>query len=338
MVRLTTTKRMELGKRFSGVDKSGDKKLDFNEMKQLLLQGNPNLEDAALKKLFKSIDKDDSGTVDFDEFVAYLYNAPPSYQNAPQACIDKFTEFAGPEMDGTEFSKFCVDCGLIDKGFRKEDIATIFAKVVPRGKRKITLEVGKDGFSQFDKLLSLLAEKKKSEVGELFQLVASGQKSSSGTKADAVKFHDDKSLYTGAHSANAKHGDTSKEAKVREKYDIGEETDWINCEGCFKAFDQGADGVSNREFAKLCDDAGICSKSFTMGQADLVFTKLRRKKLDFEGFKDALRLVAETKKEPIRDIQNAVSRCSGPSVKATVADSVRFHDDKDCYTGVHAGK
>merc|ERR1719330_1853252 len=124
MVRLTTAKRLELQKRFAGVDKSGDRKLDFEEMKALLLQGNPDLEDRALKQLFKRVDKNNDGSVDFDEFVNYLYNAPPVYQRAPQECIDKFLEFAGEQMDVTEFSKFCSDCGLLNKrDFRKEDIA-----------------------------------------------------------------------------------------------------------------------------------------------------------------------------------------------------------------------
>lgn len=339
MVRLSGAKRLALGKKFAENDKSGDRKLDLNEMKSLLRQGNPDLEDKALSQLFKRIDKDGNGTVDFDEFVAYLYSSPPNYEKAPDACIEKFTEFAGPEMDGTEFSKFCVDCGLIDRGFRKEDIATLFAKVCPRGKRKISVEAGGDGFSQYDKLLSLLAEKKKVSPAEIFRLVAGGAKTSSATKADSVRFHDDKSTYTGAHAQNEAHGDTSHAERVREKYDIGAEGDWSACEDCFQAFDKDQQGgLGNREFTKLCVDAGLCGKSFTSGQADIVFTSMKVKQLDFGAFQEALRKVAETKKEPICDLQAMVGRCQGPVVHATVADNVRFHDDKDCYTGTHAGK
>lgn len=336
MVRLTTTKRIELQKRFSEVDTSGDRKLDFNEMKTLLLKGNPDLEDKQLKALFKRVDKDNNGSVDFDEFVAYLYNAPPAYQRAPQPVNDKFIEFAGPEMDGTEFSKFCVDCGLLDKGFRKEDIATTFAKVLPRGKRKITLQVGADGFSQYDKLLSLLAEKKKVSPYQIFQMVASGAKSSSATVADAVRFHDDKSLYTGAHADQAARSASPKAA--RERYDIGPEGSWSNCAGTFEAFDKDGHGLGGRDFAKLCEDSGLVDRHFTKGDADVIFTKLRQKKINFETFQEALKLVAERKHEPIKVIQDKVTRCSGPVVHATVADNVRFHDDKELYTGMHAGK
>lgn len=342
MVRLTTGKRLELQKRFATVDKSGDRKLDFAEMKALLLQGNPDLEDRSLKQLFRRVDKNNDGSVDFDEFVNYLYNAPPVYQQAPQECIDKFLEFAGESMDGSEFSKFCIDCKLIEKGFRKEDIATTFAQVCPRGKRKITTQTGADGFSQYDKLLSLLAEKKKVPVPDIFRAVIGGEKSSSGTKADAVRFHDDKTLYTGSHGANEAHGRAGAEASspkaAREKFDIGSEGDWSGCEETFRKFDDDQAGLGARDFSKLCQDAGLCDSHFSRGDADIIFTKLRQRKLDFEHFQEALRLVAERKKESIRDVQAVVTRCSGPVVNATVADAVRFHDDKESYTGMHAGK
>jgi len=342
MPRLTNGKRMELQKRFGDVDKSGDRKLDFNEMKTLLLQGNPDLEDRAMKQLYKRIDKNNDGSIDFDEFVSYLYNAPPNYQKAPEECVIKFEEFAGREMDGTEFSKFCVDCGLIDRGFRKEDIATTFAKVCPRGRRKINTDQGADGYSQYDKLLSLLAEKKKVPVAEIFSLVAGGSKTSSGTKADAVRFHDDKSLYTGAHGANEAHGRAEAEAASpkaeRERFDIGPEGDWSSVEEVFNKFDDEQTGLGSRDFSKFCQDACLTDKRFTRGDADVIFTKIRKPKLKFEDFQQALKYVAERKKEPIKDIQNVVSRCSGPQINATQAEAVRFHDDKDLYTGSHAGK
>merc|ERR1739838_465128 len=100
-------------------------------------------------------------------------------------------------MDCTEFAKLCADCGLIDKkSFRRQDVATTFARVVPRGSRKITLKPGKDGFSQFDKLLCLISDKKNLVVEAVHEMVAAGEKSSSATVADKVRFHDDTSTYT----------------------------------------------------------------------------------------------------------------------------------------------
>jgi len=342
MVRLTTSKRLELQKKFAAFDKSGDKKLDFDEMKKLLLQGNPNLPEKQLRTLYDKVDKNRDGAVDFDEFIDYLYGAKPAYEKAPDACNDKFTLFCGEEMDGKEFCKFCQDCGLIDKGFRKEDIDVTFAKVLPRGKRKISLEVSADGFSQYDKLLSLLAEKKKRTPAEIFDMVAGGEVTSSGTKADNVRFHDDKTLYTGAHGHNEKHGREDAEAAApriaKEKFDIGIEGDWTACAEKFKLFDQTGDGLTNREFVKLCEDAHVIDRGLTKGEVDIVFTQIGKQKFAFEDFQQAMRLVAERKKAQIADIQAVIAACSGPNRNATVADAVKFHDDPDMYTGMHAGE
>jgi len=341
-VRLTASKRLEMQKKFAAFDKSGDKKLDYPEMKALLLQGNPNLPEKQLKALYQRVDKNNDGSVDFDEFVDYLYGAKPAYEKAPAVCNEKFIQFAGEEMDGKEFCKFCQDCGLIDKGFRTQDIDVTFAKVLPRGKRKITLEIGGDGFSQYDKLLSLLAEKKKKSPAEIFDLVAGGEVSCSGTRADNVRFHDDKTLYTGAHGHNEAHGRAEAEAAapeaVKEKFDIGADGDWTKCEVVFKAFDQGKDGMTNREFVKVCEDARVIDRKLTKGEVDLVFTQINKRSLAFEDFQAALRFVAERKKVPIADIQAVVASVDGPTLNATVADAVKFHDDESLYTGMHAGE
>jgi len=339
---LTTSKRLELQKKFGAFDKSGDKKLDYDEMKALLLQGNPNLPEKQLQTLYSRVDKNHDGAVDFDEFVDYLYGAKPSITKAPDICNEKFIQFAGEEMDGKEFAKFCQDCGIIGKGFRREDLDVTFAKVLPRGKRKINLELGTEDFSQYDKLLCLLAEKKKMSHAEIFDLVSGGEVTSSGTKADAVRFYDDKTLFTGAHGHNEKHGRAEAEAAaphpIKEKFDIGIESDWTACEEKFKMFDQTGDGMTNREFVKVCEDARIINRDLTKGEVDIVFTQMHKQKFGFEDFQGALRLVAERKKAQIADIQAAVAACSGPTVNATEADYVKFHDDKELYTGMHAGE
>lgn len=342
MPRLSAAKRLEIQRRFAEVDTSGDHKLDFNEMKVLMQSGNANLSDAECKVMFSSVDKDRSGTIDFEEFVAYLYDAKRHIVKASQECIQKFEEFAGKEMDGTEFAKFCGDCGLLDKRFRKEDVAMTFMKVVPRGQRKITLRNGADGFSQFDKLLCLIAEKKGCAPTDVQRMVARGSKTSSATVAEMVRFHDDKTLYTGSHAANDHHdargAKVSSPKHVRERFNIGPEGSWQHCETTFEAFDKEGFGLGNKDFVKLCDDCGIVDRHFSKGEVDVVFSKLRVKRLTFERFQEAIREVAERKKQPIKEIQRKIEKCPGPVVRATVADAVRFHDDKSLYTGMHAGK
>jgi len=102
----------------------------------------------------------------------------------------KFTVFAGKDMDGSEFAKLCRDCNLFDKKFQKVDVDTVFAKVVERGKRRINVE-------QFKNALRAIAAKKGCPVSEVQELVGGGEKVSTGTKAEACKFYDNKDLWTG---------------------------------------------------------------------------------------------------------------------------------------------
>jgi Ca2+-binding EF-hand superfamily protein len=328
MPRLRAAKKLELQAQFEKMDTNGDRKLNLKEMQDLLKKGNPDLSDEQIQKLYKAIDKNGDGSVDFEEFVDYIYQVHHTVVAAPDAVLEKFIEFAGPEMDGTEFSKFCHDCHLIDKQFRKEDLALTFAKVLPRGKRKITTSKGEDGYSQFDKLLCFIAEKKGVPPGEVHAMVSSGEKTSSGTKADDVRFHDDPDASPKAARAG------------KEKFDVGEDGDWMACEAIFREFNKEGNGLlDNREFIKLCVDSGLCKQCST-GEADVVFAKFKSasKKLDLNTFKDALRELARMRKVPTTDIQKIVGNCDGPKQSCTKADSVRFHDDKSLYTGTHAGK
>ncbi len=98
------------------------------------------------------------------------------------------------EIDGKTFAKFAKDCAVLNKACTTTDIDLIFAKVKDKAARKIT-------FAQFKDALKLCAEKRKEEYSALEQAVlAAGGPVFSGTKAEANKFHDDKSLYTGVYA------------------------------------------------------------------------------------------------------------------------------------------
>jgi len=338
--RLGKAKHRELKEQFWKLDKSGDNKLNFAEMKALLLMGNPIFTDTELKALFLTIDTNNNGTVDFDEFVEFLYGVPRVWVSAPQVCLDKFTEFCGKEMDCTEFQKFCVDCRVISQNFRREDVATTFARVVPRGKRKIDTKLGVDGFSQYDKLLCLVAEKRECTIEFLHELISEGTITSTGTMADKVRLHDDKTTYTGAQSITG-YGHKLAEAPPRPKagddYDIGEPGDWEPLRATYRAFQREGGGLTNREFAKLCEDSGLVHETrFLKGDADIIFAKLQQQKLNWEKFQEAVKLISERKKQQLEDIMLQIAQCSGPNLKCTQPDEVRLHDDKTTYTGTHA--
>jgi len=96
-------------------------------------------------------------------------------------------------MDGKTFAKLCKDCKLLDAKFTVNDIDILFCKVVVHGQRKI-------GFKQFEDATWLLAEKKGIDFSvAVDQMCSAGGPKIHGTVADSVRFHDDKSTYTGAH-------------------------------------------------------------------------------------------------------------------------------------------
>jgi len=89
----------------------------------------------------------------------------------------------------------CKDCKVVNKKCTNTDIDLIFAKAKERTARKIN-------FNQFVAALEMCAEKRSQSAADLEGVIlAAGGPVFAGTKADAVKFHDDKSLYTGVYAA-----------------------------------------------------------------------------------------------------------------------------------------
>eukprot|EP00442_Polarella_glacialis_P028182 CAMPEP_0115067792 /NCGR_PEP_ID=MMETSP0227-20121206/11602_1 /TAXON_ID=89957 /ORGANISM="Polarella glacialis, Strain CCMP 1383" /LENGTH=425 /DNA_ID=CAMNT_0002453929 /DNA_START=34 /DNA_END=1311 /DNA_ORIENTATION=+ len=108
---------------------------------------------------------------------------------------DVFQAFCGAhaDLDGKSFSKLCKDCGLFDKHFTAPDCDLAFTKVVEKGQRRISLR-------QFEAAARIIADKKGSSAAAVLEAIAhAGGPKLSGTQADAVRFYDDKSTYTGTH-------------------------------------------------------------------------------------------------------------------------------------------
>ena len=113
--------------------------------------------------------------------------------------FEAFASFGGAhtnEMDNAHFAKMCKECGIIDgKTFTTTDCDMIFTKAKAKGGRKIT-------FQQFvDVCIPDIAKKKKLSPEEVAERIMASSPKSSGTKAEATRFHDDKSAYTGVYKA-----------------------------------------------------------------------------------------------------------------------------------------
>merc|ERR1712032_1161991 len=99
----------------------------------------------------------------------------------------------GKDCDGKEFAKMCKDCAFVNKKFTVTDCDLIFAAATGPKRRRMA-------FDGFKIALGKIAKKKGTSVADLQQqLIDSGGPHFEGTKADSVRFHDDKSSYTGTH-------------------------------------------------------------------------------------------------------------------------------------------
>ena len=98
------------------------------------------------------------------------------------------------EMDGKTFFKVFKDAGLVDKKFTETTIDLAFAKTAEKGVKRMK-------YDQFLKGISECATKKGISADDMkAKIIAKGGPAYKGTKADAVKWHDDKSLYTGVYA------------------------------------------------------------------------------------------------------------------------------------------
>ena len=117
--------------------------------------------------------------------------------DALQHAFEAFASFgtgAQKEMDNSHFSKMLKETKIIDaKHFTTTDADLLFNK--HKTERKLT-------FANFrDKVVPEIAAKKKVTAEDIATTIANAAPQSSGTKAEAVKFHDDKSQYTGVYKA-----------------------------------------------------------------------------------------------------------------------------------------
>lgn len=112
--------------------------------------------------------------------------------------FEEFASFGGAptkEMDNSHFTKMLKECKIIGKVFTGTDADMLFTKIKAKGARKITVEDFKNNG------IPEIAKKLKKTNEEIEQMIAAAAPQAHGTKAENVKFHDDKSTYTGVYKA-----------------------------------------------------------------------------------------------------------------------------------------
>ena len=263
-----------------------------------------------------------------------------------------FAKFAPTmEMDGAAFLKVAKDAQLLDKVLTNVVIDLVFAKVIKKGERKISLY-------QFNEGLMEIAQRKGVDYDAVVaSVIAAGGPQFTGTKADKVKWYDDKSTFTGMHNSGEAversgrlPSDGSMKAVTRPSTSTSSSvhdnipallvsSDKIeSIESTFYAFAQTGE-MDSRTFQKLLRDAGLIGKALTVTDVDLIFTKVKHistKRLVLNQFIAALAEVASKVGSEHEAVASAIIKVSGPQFVGTKADFVKFHDDKNLYTGMHS--
>jgi len=358
-------KKAQLKAKFKTMDKNGDNKLDFSEFLTLMSR----LDTETAKNLFKKVDHSGDGTVDFDEFVDYIYatdqsgtrttagrherltflsavgSADEEDESLWEKCSVVFKTYMGSDekFEARDLRKLCQDCCLHCRKFRPTDLDIIFASVKEKGKITINFEGFKD-------CIRGIAKKKQCPVKAVQAAVAEREALGmefNATQADAVRLHDDKTLYTGIHARGGAHDDDVSGATLRSErlrssgrldHNEQEELPWEQTKEAFIVFCKGDEYLDGREFTQMCADCGLYNKKFNRNDADITFNKVKNRgerKIDFEQFKDACVSIATKRKSTVADVQKAVHEGLPTMKGVTEAEYVRFHDDKSAYTGVH---
>jgi len=265
-----------------------------------------------------------------------------------------FTAFQ-PSMDGKTFVKLCHDCGLFGRDFAFADADVIFAKVVPKGQRRINLQ-------QFEEALQSVAVKKHMDLVTIYELVSRlVGPVLNATQMERVRFYDDLPVeprvkddirdgIRASRSYTPRRGRSmSPTARPSPQFDynfeFAEDTrredeatpspSHPSMRRAFRSFCGSSHGMDGKNFAKLCKDAPLVDKGFTARDADIIFAKVvphGTRRMNQDQFETALAMVAERKGLSSEVVCNIVAASSGPILQATRADSVRFHDDIHSHT------
>mmetsp|Transcript_4769 Transcript_4769/g.11525 ORF Transcript_4769/g.11525 Transcript_4769/m.11525 type:complete len:422 (-) Transcript_4769:5-1270(-) len=390
------SKKEKVRKLFEKYDANGDGTLSMDELERILKA--IGVDGSKCNEYFTHIDQNKNGVIEYQEFLDWLYEESGAYaagKSIVEVSLSQvfYSYCTGQrELDGKSFAKLCKDGGLVDRQLTTTDIDLIFTKVVAKGQRKIIL-------MQFEKALALIAERRGTTVADVSAAVASIKGPVlQGTQAEVVRFHDDKSTYTGVHQHGGPEsvpkgqgtlpavGTTSESLKPvapsapptgrpkkaaapqqnghklpevtkttpreatketpREQVenkgllarppDLYRPESWVST---FAAYCGSQPDMDGKTWAKLLKDSWLMDKKFSSGDADLIFAKCVTKghrRMNEVQFEQALAQVAERKHKPLQEVKDSITIVGGPVLRGTEAESVRFHDDKKTYTGVHA--
>jgi len=322
---------------FKRYDRDGDGFISCAEL-QAVLKALGNFRDQDIGAIFSRIDANGDGKLQFAEFVDWLVCDQVSGHDARARVVlapsdddglaGAFANFCGTghaDMDCKTFTKLCKDVRLIDRHLSVTDVDLIFTKIVPKGKRRI-------GLSEFEQGLGIVAERKRLALDDVRSLIIEAPSPIlTGTKADAVKFHDDRRRYTGTQRATigvhpqhvevvanlgtgrrrtemhpALSNYSAPQRQVSPLWGASAQTP----KDVFYAFcGPGVGDLDGGGFAKLCRDCRLVGGGLAAGDIDIIFLRVAlrgQRRIGFKQFEEALSMIADKKETTHEAIEEAI--------------------------------
>lgn len=237
------------------------------------------------------------------------------------------------DLEGREWTKLLRESGVLNKEFTSGEADILFTKVKPRDSLRIN-------YKSFQEALVLVAKKLGVTLEQLSARlvrcpVLSGSKPA--TPKGPERFFYDKTSYTGSH-ASAEAKDSAAHAQNVP------ELDWSSCmpnlQTVFASYVGHHDELEGREWSKMLKSSGLIGDTFTSGEADIIFSKVKPKtsfRLDFSAFVHALSIVCQKLKlSPEQLSGNLVKHTAPVASESSVKGPERFFYDKTSYTGAKA--
>ena len=97
--------------------------------------------------------------------------------------------------------------------------------------------------------------------------------------------------------------------------------------------------MDGKTFAKMAKDTKILDKHLTATDIDLIFAKVKDKaarKINALQFIKGIEECAAKKKITFEALEASLLAVGGPVFTGTKTEKVKYHDDKNLYTGVYA--
>ena len=239
-------------------------------------------------------------------------------------CVGKATGVSSGgfvDMDGKTFAKLFKDNGMMGNKKGQLDVISIdiiFSKCKPKGERKIV-------YKDFLEAVSQSAMKMGCTYEELCEKIAS---------IEGPKFEGTKGSTFVASSINR--------PKVTDKVSLSPATEVEGLREVFQAFNLFGGGdpdtMPNDRYIKLCKECGVIDKKFDSTACDIIFTKIKtpgERKLTYKQFRECVNHISYQKGKDYKDFAKSIVDAGGPKSSGTIADSVKFHDDKNLWTGAY---